>query len=128
MNILQITAACVCIAVVALGVKSTRSDMGLLITIASVVALTVAMMPYIIKVVSSMTEFASFAPSGESYLVPVLKITGVSYVAQLGKELCEDAGEKALAGRVETAGKIAISVIALPIAKEAFVKIMEILG
>ena len=128
MNILQITAACVCISIVALTVKGVRSEMGVLITVAAVTAVTAGIVPYIIKIISSMTEFAAYSSLGDSYLVPVLKITGIAYIAQMGKELCEDAGEKALAGRVEAAGKIAISVIALPIAKEAFIKIMEILG
>lgn len=128
MSILQIAAACVCISVLALAVKNIRSEIGILITVAAVVAVTAAIIPYIVKIISSMSEFSAYSSLGNTYLVPVLKITGIAYIAQMGKELCEDCGEKALAGRVEAAGKIAISVIALPIAKEAFVKIMEILG
>lgn len=128
MSILQIAAACVCISVLALAVKNIRSEIGILITVAAVVAVTAAIIPYVVKIISSMSEFSAYSSLGDSYLVPVLKITGIAYIAQMGKELCEDCGEKALAGRVESAGKIAISVIALPIAKEAFVKIMEILG
>lgn len=128
MNILQIAAASVCISIVALTVKNMRSEMGQLISIGAVVIVMTAMVPYIIKLISSMREFASYASLGETYLTPVLKITGIAYVSQIGAELCEDSGEKALAGRVEAAGKIAISVIALPIAKDAFIKIMEILA
>lgn len=128
MNIIQITAACVCISIVALTLKNTRSEMGIIITLAAVVFVTASMMPYIVKVISSMEDFSSYSSLGNRYLVPVLKITGIAYISQMGKELCEDAGEKALAGRVEAAGKLAIAVISLPIAGEAFEKIMEILG
>lgn len=128
MNIFSIAAAAVCISVLALFVKSMRPEMGQLITIASAVVITAVLIPYIIKVVSSMQEFASYSKSGGRYIEPILKITGIAYISQIGAQLCEDSGEKTLAGRVETAGKIAICVIAIPIAREAFVKIIGILS
>lgn len=128
MNILQIAAASVCISIVALTVKNIKSEMGILVSIAAVAAIIGAMLPYVLRIISSMQEFAQYGSLGEKYLKPVMKITGIAYISQIGSELCLDSGEKAIAGRVESAGKIAISVVALPIAKEAFVKIMGILS
>ena len=128
MNIVQITAASICISVLVLAVKNMRSDIGQLLSIGAVTVVMACIVPYVIKVILSMKEFASYSELGNSFLVPVLKITGIAYISQIGSELCVDSGETALAGRVEAAGKIAISVISLPIAKEAFTKIMEILA
>lgn len=128
MNILQITAASICISVVALAVKSMNSEMGQLISIAAVVAVAAAIVPYITAIVASMKEFAAYSSVGGKYLEPVMKITGIAYISRIGAQLCEDSGEKALSGRVEAAGKIAVTVIALPIAGEAFEKIMGILS
>lgn len=127
MNMYSIAAAAVCISVVALSVKNMKAEIGQLISVAAVVMVVAAVVPYVIKVVSSMQEFAALSSTGEKYLEPILKITGIAYISQIGAELCADSGEKALAGRVETAGKIAICTIAIPIAKEAFVKIIGIL-
>lgn len=123
----KIAAAAVCIAVLAMTVKNVRAEMGQIISIAAVLAVLAATMPYVIKIVSSMHEFALMSKGGARYLEPILKITGLAYISQLGAQLCEDSGEKALAGRVEMAGKIAICTVAIPIAKEAFVKIIGIL-
>lgn len=123
----KIVAAAVCIAIISLMVKNVRSEMGQLISVAAVIAVFAATMPYIINIVSSMHEFAAMSKSGAKYLEPMLKITGLAYISQMGAQLCEDSGEKALAGRVEMAGKIAICSVAVPIAKEAFVKIIGIL-
>ena len=128
MNIYSISAAAVCISVVILCVKNIKSETGHMISIASVVVITAFVIPYIIKIIMAMEHFASISGSGEKYLEPILKITGIAYISQIGSELCSDSGEKALAGRVETAGKIAICTVALPIAKEAFVKIIGILS
>ena len=127
MNIFAITAAAVCVSVIALSVKNMKSDMGQLITLMAVIVMVGALIPYVIKVVVSIKELASYSSMGEKYLEPILKITGIAYISRIGAELCEDSGEKALAARVETAGKIAIGVITVPIAREAFSKIMGIL-
>lgn len=127
MNILSITAAAVCISVLALSVKEMKNDMGQLITFAAVICIMCALIPYLMKVVASIKELSSYSKIGERYMEPILKITGISYISQMGSELCSDSGEKALASRVEMAGKIAIGVVTIPIAREAFEKIMGIL-
>ncbi len=127
MNIITITVAAVCISILALSVKSIRNDIGQIVTLAAVVCIMAAIVPYIIKVVASIKELSNYSEMGERYLEPILKITGIAYVSRIGAELCSDSGEKALAARVETAGKIAIGVITIPIAREAFSKIMGIL-
>lgn len=128
MNIIQLAAVSVCVSVLALTVKNIKSEMGQLISIAATVLVMAAVIPYIITVISTIREFASLSQLGERFLTPILKITGIAYISQIGAELCADSGEKALASRVEAAGKIAVTVIALPVAKEAFVKIMGILS
>lgn len=128
MNILGVASAGVLISIVALAVKNMKNEIGQLISLSGVILIMAAIIPYIIGVVKSMYEFASISPLGESFLSPILKITGISYICQIGSELCENSGEKALASRVLMAGKIAITVITLPIAKEAFAKIMGILS
>lgn len=128
MNILQLAAVSVCISVLALAVKNIKSEMGQLISIAATVLVMAAVIPYITTIVVTIREFASLSQLGQRFLTPILKITGIAYISQIGSELCADSGEKALAARVEAAGKIAVTVIALPVAKEAFVKIMGILA
>lgn len=128
MNIIQLAAVSVCVSVLALTVKNIKSEMGQLISIAATVLVMAAVIPYIITVISTIREFAALSQLGERFLTPILKITGIAYISQIGAELCADSGEKALASRVEAAGKIAVTVIALPVAKEAFVKIMGILS
>lgn len=128
MNILQITSAGICVSLLALCVKNLKSDMGQLITIGAVVLLTMAVIPYADKIIEAMEEFSQYSSLGRKYMTPILKITGTAYISQMGSQMCEDSGEKALAKRIEAAGKMLIAVMTLPVAKEAFVKIMGILS
>lgn len=128
MNILTVVSAGIIFSMLSLTVKKTKSEIGSLISIAGVILIITAIIPYVITVVRTMREFASLSPLGEDFLTPILKITGISYITQIGSDLCTESGEKAIASHILSAGKIAITVITIPIAKEAFSKIIGILS
>ena len=51
----------------------------------------------------------------DTYLNIVLKVVGIAYLAEFGSQLCEDAGEKAIGGKIQWAGKVMIFVVATPV-------------
>ena len=128
MNIFTITVAAVCISVTTILVKNVRSDIGQVISIAATVIMIAVLIPYIVEVISAIKEISSYSSLGKKYLTPILKITSIAYISQIGAQLCRDSNEESLAQRVEAAGKIIISVTAIPVAREAFVKIIGILS
>jgi len=60
---------------------------------------------------------------GRTYFPVILKALGIAYVTEFTSAICKDAGEKAIAGKVELAGKIAVFFTALPI----FTSLLELL-
>ena len=48
------------------------------------------------------------------YIGVLLKIIGIAYAAQFGAQICADAGESAIAGKVELCGRVFILAAALP--------------
>lgn len=60
-----------------------------------------------------------FSQGGVSseYLAVLIKIAGVALISQFAADSCRDAGENALALKVEFAGKIIITAAALPVFK-----------
>lgn len=49
------------------------------------------------------------------YVETILKIIGIAYIAEFGARLTKDAGQGAIASKIELAGKILILVMAVPI-------------
>ncbi|KXG76794.1 stage III sporulation protein AD [Thermotalea metallivorans] len=49
------------------------------------------------------------------YITTIFKIVGIAYVAEFGAQICRDAGESAIASKIEFAGKVLIMVLAVPI-------------
>ena len=51
---------------------------------------------------------------GNKYTTVIIKSLGVCYVTQLASDTCQDAGERAMAGKIELAGRVAVLILALP--------------
>ena len=59
-------------------------------------------------------ETAEQAGVGEGYFGIVLKVIGIAYLTQFGSQLCADAGENAVATKIELAGKVLMMTAAAP--------------
>lgn len=60
---------------------------------------------------------------GKEYFPIILKVLGIAYVTEFAVAVCNDAGEKAMGGKIELAGKIAIFFAAIPV----FVSLLDLL-
>ncbi len=127
MNIISISAIAVCISVIILSVRQIKPDMAHVMSIAAAILLFLAIVPYINEIIVEIKQFSYITLSSAKYLEPIIKITGIAYVTNLSSQICADAGETALSSRVEMAGKVAICMLTIPIAREAFTKITGIL-
>ena len=127
MNITSICAAAIVAAIGALYLKQVRGEYASLVTLAAVVFIMSGVIPYIILVVEDMTRFANESGVSEKYITPILKIIGIAYIAEIASDICADSGEKAIASHVETAGKVAVAALALPMVEDVFVVILSLL-
>ena len=60
-------------------------------------------------------DMAAKANISSMYLNTILKIIGIAYVTEFGAQVCRDAGEGAVAGKIEFAGKVLVMVMAMHI-------------
>ncbi|MFY9520125.1 MAG: stage III sporulation protein AD, partial [Caldicoprobacterales bacterium] len=61
------------------------------------------------------------------YITTILKVIGIAYLADFGAQLCKDAGESAIAAKIELGGKILILLLAIPILTALMELILKIL-
>ena len=50
-----------------------------------------------------------------TYIKIILKVIGISYIIEFGKDICKDAGESAIANKMEMAGKVIIVSLSIPV-------------
>lgn len=67
------------------------------------------------NLIALLRETAEQAGVGSGYFAVVLKVIGIAYLTQFGAQLCADAGEGAVAAKIELAGKILMMTAAAPV-------------
>jgi stage III sporulation protein AD len=86
-----------------------------LIGIATSVLIFLMILPKLTSVFELINTLATQSNIDMAYIDTVLKIIGISYIAELGSQICIDAGENSIASKIELSGKVLIMVIAVPI-------------
>jgi len=116
------------IAVVLLTVlKQQRPEIAVLLSIAVGVTIFLMVLSQVSGIVRVLEQLANYADVNNFYLTTVLKIVGIAYIGDFGAQVCRDAGEGAIASKVEFAAKVLVLIIALPVAVGLLETIIELL-
>lgn len=67
------------------------------------------------EITDALKSITSGISEASAYIKIMFKVLGIALIAQLAADMCRDCGESALAGQTETAAKIAIIVVVLPL-------------
>lgn len=123
----QVVGLALIAAVLLIVVRQQRPELGLILSLAAGAIIFLFILTKIQSVVDILEQLANAAQVDRTYLTTLLKIIGVSYIAEFGAQVCRDAGENALASRVELAAKVLIVVLALPIVVAVLDSILRLL-
>ncbi|CCO08908.1 stage III sporulation protein AD [Desulforamulus hydrothermalis] len=115
MDILQIVGLGLVVCVLAVILRQQKPPMAALLTMTAGVIIFLLMMPQIAGVFNILKDLAAQANINMAYMGTILKIVGIAYIADFGSQICRDAGESALAAKIEFAAKIIVLVMAVPI-------------
>lgn len=115
MEIWQIVGLALIVTVISVVLKQIRPEIALQLTILAGASIFILLMSKIKVIVDLLQNLADQANISSYYLLIVLKIVGVAYLAEFGAQICRDAGEGALATKIELAAKVAVIVLAIPI-------------
>lgn len=115
MTIAQVVGIALVASVLLVLLRQARPEWALLLSIVTAVAVFLLLVDDIAAIIRVLQEVADRADLDARYTATLLKIVGVAYLAEFGAQLCRDAGESALAAKVELAGKVVILLLAVPI-------------
>ena len=115
MSVLKIAGLGLMGAVLAITVKKYAPEMALQVSLATGILIALLMLEELIYTVESVREFVQAYPAGEKWVSHLLKVTGIAYISEFTGQLLRDAGQNAIGTKVETAGKIMILGLGLPL-------------
>ncbi|MCF6460088.1 stage III sporulation protein AD [Clostridium sp. Cult3] len=95
--------------------QSNKSEFAIMVSIVTgilILSMLLGKLKYVVDTLSQLTRYTNLE---FAYFTTVLKIIGIAYIVEFGAEISRDAGEEAIASKVELGGKIIIMVLAMPI-------------
>jgi len=115
MEIIQIVGLGFIVTLLSLVIRSQRPDIAVQLSIALATIIFLMVLGKISVVLDLFRDLAEKAGVGQIYLNTILKIIGIAYITEFGAQVCRDAGEGAVASKIEFAGKVMVMVMAIPI-------------
>lgn len=115
MDILQIIGLGLITTFLVLVIKERQPLFALLLATFVGAAIFLSLVGEVGKVITLLQDLANKANVDTVYLATILKIIGIAYIVEFAVQIMRDAGQGAIAQKVELAGKIVILVMAIPI-------------
>lgn len=127
MEIVKIIGVGIISLIIVIIIKQYKPEFAIYISIAAGVIIIVMVIDKLFAMVKLLTTLSQKSGINGTYLSILLKITGIAILTEFGTSICKDAGEQAIANKVEFGGKIIIISISIPIITallEVLLKIM----
>ena len=112
--ILKVTALCVAVAMICSAIRVARPEMATALSLAAGLTALALVLGELAQAGQWSAALKALMQSREDLTAPVVKGAGIAIVAELGAQLCTDAGETALAGRVTLASRVAMLGLCAP--------------
>ncbi|MCD8241692.1 MAG: stage III sporulation protein AD [Lachnospiraceae bacterium] len=66
-------------------------------------------------IMDTLTEIQKSLPLNIGYLQTLMKIIGITYIAEFASDLCKDAGYQTIAGQIQMSGTLQVLAVSMPI-------------
>ncbi|HLO04057.1 MAG TPA: stage III sporulation protein AD [Symbiobacteriaceae bacterium] len=109
-------------------IKQKKPELAFGLSIATTVLIFMLMLVRIFQVIDFMQALGARAKVDATHMSTVLKIIGIAYVTDFGSQVLQDSGEKAVASKVEMAGKVIIILMSVPIMMAILDTVLRLLG
>jgi stage III sporulation protein AD len=126
-EIAQIVGIALVTTIMLLILRQEKPVMAVVLSIVFSIVIFTYLMGKMASILSIMEELTQRAQVNYFFFGTLLKILGVAYLGEFASSICQDAGEHAVAKKVEFASKIIIAVLALPILVAILESLMELL-
>ena len=107
--------------------KEQKPQMAIFVGLSTALILFLMLLSKVQYVIDVITMTALKINLNPEYIAAIFRMIGISYLVQFGSDACRDAGQTAIASKIELAGKITIVVISIPVLLSLFNMLMGLL-
>ncbi len=115
MDIIKIAMIGLSAVLLAIQIKGGRPEYEIFVTMGACLCIFFFLVTKLQVVMDAINQMQSYIRLDAKYVAVLLKMIGITYVAEFSSNLCKDAGYQAVAGQIEMFGKLSILVISMPV-------------
>lgn len=115
MNIVQIGVLGIAGALLAIQLKQQKAEFSIYLCVGISLLIFFSIFNYLEIIIETMQKVAATINLDNKYITTLLKMLGVTYVAEFASGICKDAGYQTIASQIEIFSKLTILVLSLPI-------------
>lgn len=115
MELMKIAAIAIAGVILAAVVKNFKPELSIYVVLGTVIVIFMMALEKLTTVFQFLATIYEDMTYGKEFFPIIIKVLVVAYLADFTSQLCKDAGESAIGGKVELAGKIVIFYLAMPI-------------
>lgn len=107
--------------------KQYKPEFALYISLLTGILILLLVMDELTGIITLINSIASDSNINSNFINILLKITGIAFLSEFAVSICKDAGETAIASKIEMGSKVIIISISIPIISGLLEIILKIL-
>lgn len=115
MSVIKVAMIGVCGVLLAVFLKQQKNEYALYISMGAAVLILLLAVNRLGIVMESIEKIQSVIKIDSSYVKVLVKMIGITYVAEFASGLCKDAGYGSVGAQIEMFGKFSIMAVSMPI-------------
>ena len=127
MDIIKIIGIGLISLIITIILKQYKPEFSIYISLIAGILILYLVMDKLTGIIDLLKNLAQKTNISNSFLLILLKITGIAILTEFAGSVCKDAGEAAIAKKIELGGSIIIIAISVPILSELLETILMVL-
>lgn len=115
MTILAIGAAGIAAVLLAVWLKGVRAEYAVYLVMAAEILFMLSAARRLEVILDAMERMRGYIRVDSAYLGTLLKMIGITYVAEFASGICRDAGYGALGNQIQILGKLSVLGVSMPV-------------
>lgn len=115
MEIFKIVSIGIVSTVLAIVLKNQKTGFEIYLVLITSILFLVFIFSKLQSIIELINKLIDSTEINREYITIILKVVGISYMVEFGRNICMDAGQSAIASKIEIAGKVIIVSLSIPV-------------
>lgn len=115
MEVIKIVGVSIFAVIMIIILKNYRPEMALVLSIITGIGIMLYAISKMSSVINVLNDLVYKSGVNTDFLLIIIKVIGIAYIVEFGKNVCIDAGQSSIATKLEMAGKVVIVVLTIPL-------------